>query len=85
MKNPTAFVLIVAVNSDNESAGFGVMRNETFQKWEENELHPQIPDAFGLLYGGAEECDTFHTFEYANVHINECGGFIVDVVPTLAY
>lgn len=80
-----AFVLIVAVNSDNVSAGFGVMRKVTFDKWNAGYSYENIPDAFGLLYGGCDACDTFDIFHAAQMHIAECDGVLVDVIPTLAY
>lgn len=73
-------VVIVGVDSDEGQAGFGVLREDTF----ENDMQ-EVDDLFSLLYGGDARVDTFDTWPAAVQHVAECGGEIVDVHGAIAY
>lgn len=84
-KEKTGFTVIVAVHHKDGAAGYGIIRTESYKSWEQGEAEPDVPDAFGLLYGNSELTETFQSWKAAADHVAECGGEIDDVVPCMAY
>jgi len=77
-------VVIVAMNSHGETAGYGVMVKETYSKWRRRPPASR-PDAFSLLYGGHPDCATFNIFPAVKQYLADCGGVIEDIIPCMAY
>lgn len=80
----TKFVIIAAVDTDDNDAGYGLMRKEAWDQWEKMEVEPDINDRFGLLYGGSELVDTYDTWEGVMQSLNDADGEIVGVHAALA-
>lgn len=71
-----AMVILVAVVSDENQAGFAVIREDVLEAHE--------GDLFSLFYNDGP-ADTFDTWAAAVAHVAECGGEIVDVQGAIAY
>ena len=78
-------VILAAVDSDGDDAGYAVLREDAWQGWCDGMLYTNIPDAFGLFYGDGTPADVFDNWAAAMQHVVECEGELVDVHAAIAY
>jgi hypothetical protein len=77
-------IIVVGVDSDEMDAGYGVMTQAAFNKWEGG-ARQKNPDRFSLLFDNHPQCDTYHTFDGAMKAIVEANGRLVNVHAAMAY